>query len=181
MRSIHLFPLASTALLAACSHSGKLVYTSFGPANPAGDMQVVQTWEKSGVSTTTRDQVAATGRGYKQVVETRRELTAEERRSVVVLVDTIPEGIESSTSGWRATRPHALLGKFRILYGSETDKDRVLDDVRRVVMASGGNMALISWLGGPQESTWGAAGVVIRYDLTRFDSSKAQSGKIPSI
>jgi len=42
-------------------------------------------------------------------------------------------------------------------------------------------MALISWGSGSQESASGVAGIAIRYDLTKFDSSKLRSGKIPSI
>ena len=98
-----------------------------------------------------------------------------------MLVETIPEGIEPSSSGWRTTGPHVMVGKFGISYESEMDKDRALDDVRRLVMASGGNMALISWGRGSQESTWAVAGVVIRYELARVDSSKVQTVNIPSI
>jgi len=166
---------------AGCLHRGDVIYTSFGPADPAGDTRIVQAWEKSRVKTVGSDDVDALGRPASRSYQTLRKLTDAERRSVVVLVDTLPEGIESSESGLRSTGPHVVLGKFSIRYKDEREKTEVLDDIRLLAIAAGANMALISWTGGSQESASGVAGVTIRYDLSKFDSSKLQSGKIPSI
>ena len=178
MRTMHALLSASAALALGCSHRGDLVYTSFGAADPAADSRIVKTWEKSRVKTESLDQVDALGRQTKQTWETRREPTETERRSVVVLVDTIPEGIESSQAGLRSTGPHVVVGKFYIRYKGDVEKNLAVDDVKLVAIAAGANMALISWAGGSQESTWGVSGVIIRYDLTKFDPAKSQSAKI---
>ena len=181
MRTIHALLSASAALALGCSHRENLFYTSFGAADPSRDSRIVQTWEKSRVKTNSRDEVDASGRKYQSTWETRRPLTEAERRSLVVLVDTIPEGIESSQSGLRSIGPHVVLGKFYIRYKDNVEKNLVLDDVKLVAIAASANMALISWGASTQESTWGVSGIIIRYDLTKFDPSKVQSAKNLSI
>ncbi len=74
-----------------------------------------------------------------------------------------------------------MLGKFNLTFSLAADKTAILDQVRLIAIASGANMALISWYGERQDSALGASGVVIVYDMTQFNPAKSQSGKLQSI
>lgn len=85
-----------------------------------------------------------------------------------ILVDSVPAGIEIA-SGIIKVLPgfeHKVLGRFTVspVYQQLFLKEEILGSIKKVIAASGGDAAVISFFGDDAEVATGASGFVITLD-----------------
>jgi hypothetical protein len=170
--------LAATLVLSACaSTQPKVVYTSFGKAQVAADSDVVRRYladyEKRNPGSRARS-----------LRERQRQPEAVARaQQVQVLVDTFPEGIELDGNNLRVKQdsPHAVLGRVSLAAPERSTLPRevLVEELQHLALEAGGNVVIMSFVGGDQESALGAVGYVLKSELSQLDPQKARSGKLP--
>lgn len=182
-------------LLAACatatrgiSAKATTLYTSFGRADPRHDEEVVTTWEED------RDLLLRNARNPGEPVKLKGGRTstvgelARKRvdavRGVEVLVDTVPEGIEIDRGSAKVKEGSGfvLLGRFSMRYAEPRALTKAVDDVKVLVNAADGNLAVISWERESQRTTAGVVGLVFSISgASPIDRNKLRSGKVTEL
>jgi hypothetical protein len=103
----------------------------------------------------------------------------------VVLVDTLPEGIDIKDGRITANGPAALLGRFTARTrtpngGAVVDEAALISELKVLAAAAGGNIIVLSLEHGdePQGRCRGAVGLVIKHDA--FDPGRVTQGRLPN-
>jgi hypothetical protein len=102
---------------------------------------------------------------------------------VRVLIDALPQGIDSRDGTLQVAEdsPHQMLGRvvLRAPAAFAMSRQEILEELQRVALEAGGNVVVLSFLGGDQDAAPGAVGYVLKSDLTQLDSRKTRPGKLP--
>lgn len=165
-----------------------VLYTGFGRADPRRDDEVVLRWKGD------RDLLLRNARGPGEAVKLKsgRTTTVAELahpkvdavRGVEVLVDTVPEGIEMERGSARVKEGSGfvLLGRFSIRYQEPRSLTEAVDDVKVLVNAAEGKLAIVSWERASQQTTGGSVGLIFNVsDALPIDRSKLKSGKVSEL
>jgi hypothetical protein len=170
--------------LCSCATAPTVLFTSFGRADPAGDADIVDTWkqDRSVLLRNAKDPEA------KVKLKSGREVTVREfakkrvdaTRNVDVLVDTMPAGVELSdrSASVKDGSGLELIGRFTIRYDSTVALSEALDDVKVLTQASGGNLAVVSWLRASQTETAGVVGFALKANDGAIDPKNFKSGHV---
>lgn len=172
--------LVAALLLGGClAPKPSVMYTSFGEARLAADKQVVDRYiadyERRHPETTAPS-------GYPTQAPSKPDV--EQVRQVKVLVDTLPEGIELKDGSIRsdAGSSHVILGRLVLkapkLPGTMA-REALVRELKYLAHEAGGNVVIMSFMGGDQELAEGAVGYVLKSNLSQLDPQKNRSGKLP--
>lgn len=99
---------------------------------------------------------------------------------VIVLVDTLPEGVVMRDGRIGASGTTEIIGHFNARLGRATEETTVLAELKVLGEAAGGNLVVLSFhhSGEAQGRCYGAAGLIVRD--TAFDPKKVTQGRLPS-
>lgn len=99
---------------------------------------------------------------------------------VIVLVDTLPEGVVMRDGRIGASGTTEIIGHFNARLGRATEETAVLAELKVLGEAAGGNLVVLSFhhSGEAQGRCYGAAGLIVR-DIA-FDPKKVTQGRLPS-
>jgi hypothetical protein len=183
MKPASLLWVAAVTLLGACATvppptpapPPSVTYTSFGDAQLSKDAHVVQRYTgdymKRNPGTRTENRLA------------RMRTPPGEELPVRVLIDALPEGIEAREGSLRVSEgsPHVLLGSvvLRAPGAFAMSREEIVEELKHLAMEAGGNIVVVSFLGGNQQEAPGATGYVLKSDLSQVDFRKSRPGKLP--
>ncbi|NOJ56588.1 MULTISPECIES: hypothetical protein [Myxococcus] len=167
--------LVAALFLGACvATKPSVTYSSFGEARLAEDAAVVQRYEAD-YERRHPSSTSMTGNQFQIPV-------ASGSSDVKVLVDTFPEGVELVNGSIRTTdgAPHEILGKLSLRASSHgtLPREKLLEEAKQLARAAGGNVVIMSFVGGDQAEANGVVGYVLKSDLEHYNPKKSQSGKL---
>ena len=174
MKSV-LLCVVAVASLSACGSPLRAHYRTFGLARPTADAKVVTQYE-----------AAAEQRANQRETYGDKGMPTPPA-SIMVLIDTLPEGIEAGASGIRVTPgyPCEILGRGVLkrdrqgAYGPITS-EMLINEFKFLAQEVGATLVLMSVdEGQSQDEVEGGVAILIRADTSKIDLKKSVQKKLP--
>lgn len=174
MKAVLLCALA-VASLSACGAPLRAHYRTFGLAQPAADAKVVTQYEAAA------EQRANQRESYGDKGVTKPP------ESIMVLIDTLPEGIEASSSGIHVIPgyPFEILGRgvlksYALGANGAISTERLINEFKFLAKEVGATLVLMSVIEGlSQDNVAGGVAIMIRADTSKIDLKKSVQKKLP--
>lgn len=165
----------AVTLLSACGAPLRAHYRTYGLAQPDADAKVVVQYEAAAEQRA--DQRASYG----------EKGVPKPPSSIMLLIDTLPEGIEASSGGIHVTPgyPFEILGRGVLRrdasrVGGAISTETLINEFKYLAKEVGATLVLMSVdEGRSQDDVRGGVAIMIRADTSKIDLKKSVQKKLP--